>query len=153
MQELDDIDRSLMRQLQGDATLSVAQLAELTGLSQTPCARRLDRLERDGVIAGRDVVIDLAALGYDVEVSLRVTLDKTARLAFDEFIAGAKEVPEVTTIQTLLGRVDVRLTVIARDLTHYQEIYRERILALPHIADIEALMLVKTVKDNTSLPI
>jgi len=99
------------------------------------------------------VVINLAALGYEVEVSLRVTLDKTARTAFDDFIAEARKVAEVTTIQTLLGRVDVRLTVIARDLAHYQEIYRQRILALPHIADIEALMLVKTVKDDTSLPI
>jgi len=151
MQDLDDIDRRLLRHLQSDASLSVAELAKLAGLSQTPCARRLDRLESSGVIAGRDVVLDLAALGYAVEVSLRVTLDKTARTAFDDFIAEARDVPEITTIQTLLGRVDVRLTVISRDLAHYQEIYRERILALPHIADIEALMLVKTVKDDTSL--
>jgi len=153
MQPFDDIDRRILRQLQSDASLSVADLAALTGLSPAPCARRIDRLERSGAIAGRDVVIDLAALGYEVEVSLRVTLDKTARTAFDDFIAEARKVAEVTTIQTLLGRVDVRLTVIARDLAHYQEIYRQRILALPHIADIEALMLVKTVKDDTSLPI
>lgn len=153
MQELDDIDRRLLRQLQSDAGLSVAELAGRVGLSPTPCARRLERLTRDGVILGRDVILDLGALGYAVEVSLRVTLDKTAGNAFDVFISQARLVPEVTTIQTLLGRVDVRLTVIARDLGHYQEIYRERILALPHIADIEALMLVKTVKDDTSLPL
>jgi Lrp/AsnC family transcriptional regulator len=66
-----------------------------------------------------------------VEVSLRITLDKTNPRAFDEFIAAARLVPEVLEIQTFLGRVDVRLNVIARDMAHYQQIYRDRILPLP----------------------
>ena len=61
--------------------------------------------------------------------------------------------PEVTEIQTFLGRVDVRLNVIARDMGHYQEIYRDRILTLPHIADIESLMLVSTIKRTGNLPL
>ncbi len=56
-------------------------------------------------------------------------------------------------IETFLGRVDVRLNVIARDMGHYQEIYRNRILTLPHIADVEALMLVATIKDEGALPL
>jgi Lrp/AsnC family transcriptional regulator len=88
-----------------------------------------------------------------VEVSLRFTLDKTNARAFDEFLAAAREVPEVIEIQTFLGRVDVRLEVIARDMAHYQQVYRDRILALPHIADIEALMLIATVKDGGGLPL
>ncbi|MFN7598835.1 MAG: Lrp/AsnC family transcriptional regulator, partial [Cereibacter sp.] len=92
-------------------------------------------------------------LGYEVEVSLRFTLDKTDPRAFDEFLDGARGVPEVVSIETFLGRVDVRLTVIARDMRQYQEIYRSRILTLPHIADIEALMLVATIKDEGALPL
>lgn len=61
--------------------------------------------------------------------------------------------PEVIEIQTFLGRVDLRLNVIARDMGHYQEIYRDRILTLPHIAEIDALMLVSTIKDEGSLPL
>ena len=98
-------------------------------------------------------MIDWRALGYEVEVSLRITLEKTATRAFDEFIASAREVPEVTEIQTFLGRVDVRLVVIARDMSHYQEVYRERILTLPHIADIEALMTVAAVKTEAGVPL
>ena len=86
-------------------------------------------------------------------MSLRFTLDKTNARAFDEFLAAAREVPEVIEIQTFLGRVDVRLEVIARDMAHYQQVYRDRILALPHIADIEALMLIATVKDGGGLPL
>jgi Lrp/AsnC family transcriptional regulator len=88
-----------------------------------------------------------------VEVSLRFTLDKTDPRAFDEFLAGARRVPEVISIETFLGRVDVRLTVIARDMAQYQQVYRSRILTLPHIADIEALMLVTTIKDDGALPL
>ena len=77
---------------------------------------------------------------------LRVTLDKTDPRAFDEFLAAARQVPEVLEIQTFLGRVDVRLLLVARDMAHYQQIYRSRVLTLPHIADIEALMQVATIK-------
>ncbi|PKP84197.1 MAG: AsnC family transcriptional regulator [Alphaproteobacteria bacterium HGW-Alphaproteobacteria-2] len=128
-------------------------MAERAGLSPASCWRRLARLEAAGVIHGVSAVIDWRALGYAVEVSLRFTLDKTVRGAFDAFLAASREVPEVTEIQTFLGRVDVRLTVIARDMTHYQQIYRERILTLPHIADIEALMHVATVQAREALPL
>ena len=99
------------------------------------------------------MAIGWRSLGYEVEVSLRFTLDKTDPRAFDELIAGARGVPEVISIETFLGRVDVRLNVIARDMEHYQEIYRHRILTLPHITDIEALMLIATIKDQGALPL
>ena len=98
-------------------------------------------------------MIDWRKLGWAVEVSLRFTLDKTNPRAFDEFLEAARAVPEVIEIQTFLGRVDLRLNVIARDMSHYQEIYRERILTLPHIAEIDALMLVSTIKDSASVPL
>ncbi len=106
-----------------------------------------------GVIRRQGARISWRALGWAVEVSLRFTLDKTNPRAFDEFLAAARSVPEVTEIQTFLGRVDVRLNVIARDMGHYQQVYRDRILTLPHIADIEALMLVATIKDAGVLPL
>ena len=106
-----------------------------------------------GVIRSESMVIDWRKLGYEVEVSLRFTLDKTDPRAFEGFIAAAREVPEVIAIETFLGRVDVRLNVIARDMAHYAEVYRSRILTLPHIADIEALMLIATIKDAEGLPL
>lgn len=150
---LDDVDRRLLRHFQTDPSLSARDLAERTGISLSKCQRRLDRLQAAEVILGHEAVIDWAALGYAVEVSLRVTLDKTQPRAFDEFIAAAREVPEVLEIQTFLGRVDVRLSVIARDMAQYQQIYRSRILTLPHIADIEALMHIARIKSDEGLPI
>ncbi len=82
-----------------------------------------------------------------------MTLDKTVAAAFDEFLKAAREVPEVVEIQTFLGRVDVRLSVIAQDMGHYQRVYRTRVLTLPHIADIEPLMHVARIKADERLPI
>jgi Lrp/AsnC family transcriptional regulator len=150
---LDDTDRRLLRHLLADPAMPTAALAERAGVATATCWRRLERMTAAGVIGARTAVIDWRRLGYEVEVSLRFTLDKTNPRAFDEFIAAAREVPEVTGIETFLGSVDVRLTVIARDMAQYQEVYRHRILALPHIADIEALMLVATIKDDGALPV
>lgn len=150
---LDDVSRAILRQLQNDPALTVPELAALTGLTGGKVQRRLDRLVEDGVLCGQVAVINWAALGFAVQVSLRVTLDKTQARAFDEFIAAARMVAEVIEIQTFLGRVDVRLSLVARDLPHYQQVYRDQILTLPHIADIEALMTVATVKSDQVLPL
>ncbi len=150
---LDDVDRRILRQLQADPSLSVADLSEATRIAPATCYKRLDRLHDTGVIRATRAVINWAALGFTVEVSLRITLDKTQPRAFDEFLSAARDIPEVTEIQTFLGRVDTRLSVLARDMGHYQEIYRDRILALPHIADIEALMNVATIKQEQTLPL
>ncbi len=151
--QIDDTDRRILRQLLADPALANADLAERAGVTAATAWRRLERLRAAGVISGLHAVIDWQALGWAVEVSLRFTLDKTNPRAFDEFLEAARRVPEVIEIQTFLGRVDLRLNVIARDMGHYQTIYRDRILTLPHIADIEALMLVSTLKDTGSLPL
>ncbi len=149
----DDTDRRILRHLLADPMLPTADLAGRAGVSTATCWRRLERLRGAGILRGQEAVIDWRALGYEVEVSLRFTLDKTDPRAFDEFLSAARQVPEVIGIETFLGRVDVRLSVIARDMAQYQDIYRRRILTLPHIADIEALMLIATIKDAESLPL
>ena len=131
---LDDLDRRILRTLQYTPDAAMHEIADRCGLTAAKVTRRLDKLR-----------------GFEVSVSLRITLDKTQALAFDEFHAAARDVPEVTEIQTFLGRVDVRLFVVARDMAHYQMLYRDRILTLPHISDIEALMLVSTLKSDERL--
>lgn len=151
--QLDDTDRRILRHLLAEPGMATADLAERAGLTTATCWRRIERLREGGVIKGVRAVIDWRRLGWEVEVSLRFTLDKTHPRAFDEFLAAAREVPEVLEIQTFLGQTDVRLNVIARDMAHWQEIYRARILTLPHIQDTEALMLISAIKDSAELPL
>ncbi len=151
--QVDDTDRRVLRHVLAEPTAPRAVLAERAGVTPATLARRLEKLAEGGVIRATRAVIDWRKLGFEVEVSLRFTLDKTNPRAFDEFIAAARSVPEVLGIETFLGRIDVRLNVIARDMGHYQQVYRERILSLPHIAEVEALMLISTVKDSEGLPL
>jgi len=150
---VDDTDRRILRQLQADPAQPMAELARRANVTEATASRRLDRLRARGILRGQQAVIDWRRLGWEVAVSLRITLDKTDPRAFDDFLAAARTVPEVLEIQTFLGRVDVRLFVIARDMAHYQEIYRERILALPHIVDLEALMHIAEIKRGETLPL
>jgi Lrp/AsnC family transcriptional regulator len=150
---LDDLDRRILRNLQNDPEQSLPDLANLLGMTSSRLSRRLEKLRENGIYRGQRAIIDWRALGFEVEVSLRITLDKTQTRAFDDFIASARDIPEVIEIQTFLGRVDVRLSVIARDMGHYQKIYRDRILTLPHISDIEALMHVSRIKSEETLPL
>ncbi|MEM8732181.1 MAG: Lrp/AsnC family transcriptional regulator [Pseudomonadota bacterium] len=150
---LDDLDRRILRQYQADPMAGAADLADRCDATAGTIWRRLERMREAQIFLGVEAVIDWQALGYSVEVSLRVSLDKSVARAFEEFLAAARGVPEVLEIQSFLGRVDVRLSVIARDLSHYQEIYRTRILTLPHIADIETLMHIAQVKQDEALPL
>ncbi|MDT1061097.1 Lrp/AsnC family transcriptional regulator [Paracoccus sp. CPCC 101403] len=149
----DETDRRILRQLLADPGIGNAELAERAGVTAASLWRRLERMRETGVIRAIETRIDWRKLGYEVQVSLRFTLDKTVPRAFDDFVAAARLVPEVTEIQNFLGSVDLRLSVIARDMAHWQEIYRESILTLPHVSDSDALMLVSNIKDVQELPL
>ncbi|MBY6088884.1 Lrp/AsnC family transcriptional regulator [Pseudooceanicola sp. 502str34] len=150
---LDDTDRRILRQYMADPAIRAADLAARTGLNAATCWRRIERLKERGILRGSRAVIDWRKLGYEVEVSLRISLDKSVPRAFDEFAAEARLIPEVMEIQTLLGQVDIRIGLIARDMAHYQEIYRNRILTLPHITELDALMHVARIKTDETVPV
>jgi Lrp/AsnC family transcriptional regulator len=151
--QTDQIDRRILRQLLTEPEMAVKALSDHVGVTVATCARRLEKLREAGILRAQTARIDWRRLGYEVEVSLRFTLDKADPRAFDQFLEAARDVPEVIAIETFLGRVDVRLNLVARDMAHYAEVYRSRILSLPHIADIEALMLIATIKDGEGLPL
>lgn len=151
--QIDDTDRRILRHALAEPSAPRGVIAERAGVTAATLGRRLERLAEGGVIRAVQAAIDWRKLGFEVEVSLRFTLDKTNPRAFDEFIVAARLVPEVVAIETFLGRVDVRLNVVARDMAHYQEVYRARILSLPHIAEVDALMLIATIKDSEGLPL
>ncbi|WP_158964370.1 Lrp/AsnC family transcriptional regulator [Chachezhania sediminis] len=150
---LDDTDRRILRQYQAEPDAPAADLAARAGVTSATWARRLDRMRRDGVVGPLEAVIDWRALGYEVMVSMRVTLDKTQPRAFEDFLDAARPIPEVLELQTFAGRVDVRILLIARDMGHYLSLYRERILTLPHIADIDTLLHIAQVKNEERLPL
>ena len=147
------MDRCILRRLQNEPDINLADLSEMSASTPAVVSRRLSKLRLEGIILGKEAIIDWQKLGFDVEVSLRITLDKTQTRAFEEFLEAARLIPQVIELQTFVGRVDVRLSVIAEDMPDYQNIYRNQILKLPHLSDVEALLHISRIKSDEILPV
>jgi DNA-binding Lrp family transcriptional regulator len=141
MTELDDIDRALLRALAGDATQSAGALGRELGLSQPATWRRIRRLTEAGIIAGRRLDLDREKLGFGVTVFLGVKLATKGRVSLEDFERAVTAIPEVQTVEHVLGMYDYRLRVTARDIADFERVLRRRIMTLPGVGDVEANVL------------
>lgn len=141
MIELDTMDRAILRALVTDATQSASALGRKLGLSQPATWRRIRRLEEAGVITGRRLELDAEKLGFGVTVFLGVKLATKGRVSLEDFERAISAIPEVQTVEHILGVFDYRLRVVARDITDFERILRRRIMMLPGVGDVEANVL------------
>ncbi|TDT74766.1 DNA-binding Lrp family transcriptional regulator [Litoreibacter halocynthiae] len=137
----DATDFAILRALGADATLSAGALGRDLGLSQPATWRRIKRLQDEGVLAGRRVDLDAEALGFGVTVFLGVKLATKGRVSLEDFERAVTAIPEVQTVQHVLGLYDYRLRVVARDLSDFERVLRRRIMTLPGVGDVEANVL------------
>jgi len=138
MSELDDIDRALLGALQQDATQGAGALGRRLGLSQPAAWRRIRRLEAAGILTGRRLDLNAEALGFGVTVFLGVKLATKGRVSLEDFERAVSAIPEVQTVQHVLGLYDYRLRVVARDLSDFERVLRRRVMTLPGVGDVEA---------------
>jgi len=141
MTDLDDIDRGMLVELARDASQPASALGRRFGLSQPAAWRRIRRLEQAGIIAGRRLDLDLEKLGFGVTVFLGVKLATKGRVSLDEFERAVSAIPEVQTVQHVLGLYDFRLRVVARDLADFERVLRRRVMTLPGVGEVEANVL------------
>ncbi len=141
MIELDPLDRTILLALARDATESAAAIARARGLNQSLVLRRMRRLEEAGAIRGRRVVLDREALGFGVTVFLGVTLAAKGRASLEDFERAVSAIPEVQTVQHVLGHYDYRLRVVARDISDFERVLRRRIMTLPGVGQVDANVL------------
>lgn len=141
MTEFDEIDLALLRLLAEDATRSAGALGRDVGLSQPAAWRRIKRLTDLGVIAGRRLDLDREALGFGVTVFLGVKLATKGRVSLEDFERAVSAIPEVQTVEHVLGLYDYRLRVVARDISDFERVLRRRIMTLPGVGDVEANVL------------
>ncbi|RLJ60156.1 DNA-binding Lrp family transcriptional regulator [Litoreibacter meonggei] len=137
----DATDFAILRALSADATLSAGALGRDLGLSQPATWRRIKRLQDEGVLAGRRVDLDAEALGFGVTVFLGVKLATKGRVSLEDFERAVTAIPEVQTVQHVLGLYDYRLRVVARDLSDFERVLRRRVMTLPGVGDVEANVL------------
>jgi Lrp/AsnC family transcriptional regulator, leucine-responsive regulatory protein len=150
---VDPIDRAILRQLQRNGRIPNNELAELVGLSPSPCLRRVRNLEAEGVIAGYSAVLDRAAIGCEYEPIVWVTLAIVTResmLAFEEAI---QEIPEVVEAARMMGQPDYLLRVVTADAEAFEVLYIDRLARLPHVQTLTSQLAMKVVKRTSELPI
>ncbi len=138
---LDEVDWEILRALQSDGRQSAGAVGRRLGLSQPAAWRRIRRLTEIGAIAGRRLRLDAEKLGFGVTVFLGVKLATKGRISLDDFERAVSAIPEVQTVEHVLGLYDYRLRVTARDLADFERVLRRRIMALPGVGNVEANVL------------
>jgi len=138
---LDEIDAALLRALTRDASQSAGALGRRLGLSQPATWRRIRRLEQAGIITGRTLRLDAEKLGFGVTVFLGVKLALRGRVSLEDFERAVTAIPEVQSVEHVLGLYDYRLRVVARDLADFERVLRRRIMTLPGAGEVEANVL------------
>jgi Lrp/AsnC family transcriptional regulator len=151
--DADQKDIAILDLLQRDAGLSTAAIAEKVALSQSPCWRRISRLEELGVIRQRVALLDRERLGMDVVVFATVNLTSTGRQNLLRFEEDIVRYPEVMECYTMTGIWDYLLKIVTRDVRHYERFVRETLSASPDVRELHSHMAVTEIKNSTALPL
>ncbi|KUF12004.1 Lrp/AsnC family transcriptional regulator [Pseudoponticoccus marisrubri] len=138
---LDETDRALIRALAEDIHASAGALGRETGLSQPACWRRIRRLRDAGLFRGARLDLDAQALGFGVTVFLGVKLATKGRVSLEDFERAVAAIPEVQTVEHVLGAYDYRLRVVARDISDFERVLRRRLMTLPGVGNLDANVL------------
>ncbi|QIG81523.1 Lrp/AsnC family transcriptional regulator [Stakelama tenebrarum] len=150
---LDRYERSILRLLQEDCSRSTAEIAESVGLSASPCWRRIDRMERDGIISRRVALVDRQKVGMNAQVFAQVKLNAHGRAHLEEFSAAIRGFPEVLECYVLMGPVDFMLRIVTRDIEAYERFFFDKLSALPGVQEINSTMALSEIKATTALPL
>ena len=149
---MDSIDRKILRELQRDCSGSIAEIADRAGVSQTPCWRRIKKLEEAGYIKQRAALLDqdLLNLGMTAYVMIKTSHHDDSWL--DRFSEGVSLIPEVIEIHRMAGDIDYLLKIVATDMSDYDRIYK-RLITVAELFDVSASFSMERIKSSTELPL
>jgi Lrp/AsnC family leucine-responsive transcriptional regulator len=153
MNDLDKVDRAILAALQSDGRMSNARLAEVVGLSETPCARRLKRLENDGYIDQYRAMLSRSALGYGVVAFVYVRFAVHDRAVATRFERGVLAIPRILSCHNVSGSADYILQIVARDLDDFGGFLRDELRSLPGVTSLESALSLREIKADGGLPL
>jgi len=149
---MDQKDRDILRILQDNAGLSTNELAEHVALSRTAVWRRVRALEKQGIIRGRVTLLDPEALGFGLTIFALVRTNQHSDQWFAKFQRAVAAIPEILEFHRTSGDIDYLLRVVARDMRHYDDIYK-RLIRQVDLADVSSTFVMETFKADTRLPL
>jgi Lrp/AsnC family transcriptional regulator len=149
---MDAIDRKILAVLQDNAALSVAEIGSRVGLSSTPCWKRIQRLESEGVIQKRVALVDQDRIGLGVTIFVSVETGDHSQDWLDRFAQTVGAMPEVMEFYRMAGDVDYMLRVVVPDIAGYDAFYKKLIAAVP-LKNVTSRFAMEKIKSTTALPI
>ncbi len=149
---IDRIDRRILSILQEDSTVPVAEIGRRVGLSTTPCWRRIQKMEEDGVITRRVAVLDPKKVNAKVTAFVAITTNQHTDDWLRKFADVIREFPEVVEFYRMAGQVDYLLRVAVPDIDAYDDFYK-RLIAKVDIADVSTTFAMEQIKYTTELPL
>ena len=149
---MDSIDKKILDLLQEDATVSIAEVGERVGLSQTPCWKRIQRLEAEGLIQRRVALLDPEKLGLKITALVSIETNDHSALWIASFASRITAMPEVLEIYRMAGDVDYMLRVVVPDMQAYDAFYKRLIEAVP-LKNVTTRFAMERVKSTTALPL
>ena len=149
---MDRIDRKLLALLQADSSLSIADMAGQVGLSQTPCWKRIQRMEAEGVIERRVALLSPEKLGLGLTTFVSIEAGDHSPDWLDRFAVAVAGFPEVVECHRMAGDIDYMLRVVTRDIPAYDRFYKRLIASVP-IKNVSSRFSMERVKSTTELPL
>jgi Lrp/AsnC family transcriptional regulator, leucine-responsive regulatory protein len=153
MDNIDDRDRAILRELMREGRLTNSELAARVHLSASACLRRVQILEESGLIAGYVMLLDPTAAGLPGAAFVSVTLDQQGRASLDRFEAQARRHPEILECYLLAGSADYLLRIVYRDSRDFERIHTDILTQLPGVSLVQSTLALRTVKKTTELPV
>ena len=149
---MDELDLKILRVLQEDSSLTVTEIAKRVGLSASPCWKRINRLESDGVIKYQAAVLDGRKLGVNLTVFMSIRTGEHSGAWLESFAKFVKIMPEVQEFHRMAGEIDYLLKIVVLDMDHFDKFYKNMIETTP-LKDVTSSFSMETIKQTTALPI
>jgi len=153
MNELSRTDIQILDALQQDAGLTTQEVADKINMSQSPCWRRINRLEEQGFIEHKVALLNREKLGMDVVVFATINLTTQGRNNLEDFEREVEILQEVMECYTMAGTWDYMLKIVVKDIRHYELFVREKLTKLANIREVHSHIAVTEIKNSTVLPI
>ncbi len=150
---MDKADTQILDLLQQDANMTTQQIADRINISQSPCWRRINKLEEQGLIDRKVTLLNREKLGMEVVVFATVNLTTQGRDNLEDFEREVRVLPEVLECYTMAGTWDYMLKIVVKDIRHYEMFVRERLTKLSHIGEVHSHIAVTEIKNSTALPL
>lgn len=152
-EKLTTSDLKILSAVQQDGTMTTQEIADQINMSQSPCWRRIHRLEADGIIERRVALLNREKLGMEIVAFATINLSMQGRNSLEDFEREVEILPEVLECYTMAGTWDYMLKIVVKDIRHYEKFVREKLTKLSNIGEIHSHIAVTEIKNSTALPL